>query len=111
MSRSIPESDWRRFRQIHTELRDQFCARVLAEAQIIATSTQGSAHERYIRLLRHMERCDDELAGGFDEFRRSTALQQLLVLRGMGLLSEDHILSLTEETQLLLRAFAGDAKH
>ncbi len=110
MSRSIPESDWQRFRQFHPKLRDLFCARVLSEAQVIATSAEGSAHARYIRLFRLIERRDDELARGFNDLRRSTALQQLFVLRGLGVLTDDHILGFTEETQLVLRAFDSHTK-
>jgi hypothetical protein len=110
MSRDIPESDWQRFRKIHSELCDEFCARVLAEAQSITTSSEGSPHKRYIRLFRLIERRDDELARGFNDLRRSTALQQLLVLRGLGLLTDDHIQSFTPETQLVLRAFDGHTK-
>jgi hypothetical protein len=86
MSRDIPESEWQRFRKIHSELCDELCARVLSEVQSIATSTEGSPHKRYIRLFRLIERRDDELARGIKDLRRSTALQQLLVLRGLGLL-------------------------
>ena len=110
MFRDIPEPDWQRFRKIHSELCDDFCARVLAEAQSIATSSEGSPHKRYLRLFRLIERRDDELARAFNDIRRSTALQQLFMLRGLGLLTDEHIRSFTPETQLVLRAFDGHTK-
>ena len=46
---------------------------------------------------------DEALARAFDDFRRSTALMQLAIMRRMGLLTDDELSVFSEQTQQTVR--------
>ena len=50
-----------------------------------------------------------ELADAFDDFRRSTAILQLAVMRRMGLLTDEELSLFTEQTQEIVRR-VGDRR-
>ena len=103
MSLEIPESDWRQFKKVHPILLERFCARTLDELRAIAVSNEGTAHDRYLRLYALTKKRDKELANGFDDFRRSTAVMQLLILRHMGLLTDEELSGFSAQTQQQIR--------
>jgi len=103
MSR-IPESDWRQFKLVHAQILERFCAQALEEVAAAAKSTQGTA-QRYLRVSRLIEERDDELVNAFDDFRRSTAEIQLIIMRRMGLLTDDDLHGFSEQTRVRLRSF------
>jgi hypothetical protein len=90
---------------VHAQLLERFCARVLEELAAAAESTQGTAHERYLRVSKLIEERDDELVNAFDDFRRSTAEIQLIIMRRMGLLTDDDLDGFSEQTRVRLRSF------
>lgn len=103
MSLDIPESDWRQFRKVHAILLERFCQRILDELRPIVGSNEGTAHERYLRIFALIRKRDKELGNGFDDFRRSTALQQLLIMRSMGLLTDEDLSAFSEPTRQKIR--------
>ncbi len=105
MSMGIPERDWREFKRVHAELLERFCARVLDEVAATAKAADGTAHERYLRVYTLLEKRDRELGEAFNDFRRSTAEMQLMVLRTMGLLSDRDLDGFSEQTQARVRGF------
>jgi hypothetical protein len=100
---SIPESDWRHFKRVHQVLLERFCERTLDDLRAMLRATEGSAHERYRRAYKLLEDRDEELARAFDDFRRSTAIMQLAIMRRMGLLSDDELSVFSEQTQQTVR--------
>jgi hypothetical protein len=101
----IPESDWRRFKELHHDLMERFCADVLEELAAIARSADDSAHERYLRVYKLIKERDKELARAFDPFSRSKAVMQLVTMRHMGLLTDDELGGFSEQTQEEVRRF------
>lgn len=101
MSRDIPESDWRQFKEVHKILLERFCQQTLTEVTGIVGAGE-SAHERYLKVYRLLHRQDKELARAFNGSRRSTVLIQLTVMRGMGLLTDEELLRFTPETQRVI---------
>jgi hypothetical protein len=110
MSEHIPESDWRQFKELHPILCERFCRNVLDDLQDVIGSSDQSAHERYIKVYRLLERRDKELARAFNDFRRSTALMQLAIMRSMRLLGDDDLLRFTPETQKFVKELSSIAK-
>lgn len=100
----FPESDWKKFRTLHKVALDRFCTGVLDEAAGITADRQPSNHEAYRRLYRLMRERDKELARLFDDFRRSTALRQLLAIYSEGLVTEEELATFSAETQHRVRA-------
>lgn len=103
MSRSITESDWRHFKQVRAALLERFCQQTLEEVQRLAQARDGTAHERYLRTYRLLERRDRDLARAFNDFRRSTAFIQLVIMRSMGLLTDQDLTVFSEVLQQQLR--------
>lgn len=96
---SFPESDWKRLRTIRVEALERYCRQVLDECHEILHGTEGSAHDRYLRLFELMRERDAQLAGAFDDNRRSTAIINLIAMRRLGLISDQELEGFSSETQ------------
>jgi hypothetical protein len=107
MTWQIPEPDWRHFKRAHGELLERFCARVLEELAATTKAGDGTAYERYMRAFKLLKSRDKELARGFDDFRRSTAVIQLAILRKMGLLTDADLSVFSAQTQEQVRGIAA----
>ena len=108
MSRELPESDWRLFRELRRSALERFCRRVLAEIEQIAVDSARSFHERYVEAYRLIGTRDRELAEAFDDARRSRAILQLVVIVSRGLLEPDEIGRFTTETQRIISTLRTD---
>ncbi len=107
MSADIPESDWRRFKEIHTKLLERFCSRILEEVATASQRTEGSAHDGYVKVYRLIKERDKQLANAFDDFRRSTAVMQLGIMRRMGLLTDEELSLFSQETRTRVEGIAS----
>ena len=99
MRDSIPESDWKVFRELRTVALERFCERILAEMQRIAEDSGKSWHERYLTIYRLIDERNDELAAAFDDSRRSTAYAQLARMRYHELVADEEMTRFSDETQ------------
>jgi len=77
----IAEADWKIFKKVRAKALDRFSQRVLDEFRAICNDTSMTAHERYLKLYKHIHTRDREMAGMFDDYRRSTALLCLALMR------------------------------
>jgi len=109
MSAHIPESDWRLFKRVHGELLERYCARVLDELAASLKARDVTAHDRYVRAYKLLEERDEEMARAFDDFRRSTAVMQLAIMRSMGLLTDEDLNVFSEQTQVQVRGITSFA--
>ena len=91
MSSHLPESDWRRFKEVHTKLLERYCSRILQDLAAAAQGSGGSAHERYLKVYKLITDRDEQMAYAFDDFRRSTAITQLGIMRKMKLLTDEEL--------------------
>ena len=107
MSFDIPESDWRHFKRVHNELLERYCARVLDELAQTIKHSDRSAHDRYGRAYKLLKDRDRELARAFDDFRRSTAVMQLAIMRRMGLLTDEDLSVFSRQTQEQVRGITS----
>ena len=105
MSSHIPESDWRRFKEVRAKLLERYCSGILEEVVAASQATEGSAHDRYVQIYRLIKERGKQLANAFDDFRRSTAVMQLGIMRSMGLLTDDELRSFSEETRAHVELF------
>jgi len=107
MSSHIPESDWRHFKRVHSELLERYCARVLDELAAILKSGDGTAHDRYIRAYKLLKNRDRDMARAFDDFRRSTAVLQLAIMRRLHLLTDEDLSVFSAQTQEQVRGITS----
>jgi hypothetical protein len=98
----IKESDWKIFRKVHPVALERFCEQVLAESQLLHGDTKKSAHDRFSAIIRLFFERNKEVARLFDDFRRSTALIQIAVIKQRGLLTNEELSKFSEETQNLV---------
>jgi hypothetical protein len=105
MGRGISESDWKLFRQLRPLALDRFCRRVLDEVSRLAADTGTSSHERYLAVFQLLQQRDEELAGTFNDPRRSTALVQLARIWSQELLTEEEFTRFSPETRASVQVF------
>ena len=108
MSSDIPESDWRRFKEVHTKAEERCCERILAEvAAIVSRSGPESAQARYLQIYKMIKDRDKQMAKAFGDFRRSTAVMQLGIMRRMKLLTDEELGLFSEQTRTHVEGIAS----
>jgi hypothetical protein len=107
MSADIPERDWKVFRQLRSLALERFCERVLSQVKDASSASDQSAHERYLKVFHIVREENKQLAGLFDDPRRSTAWQQLCLIRSADLLSDEEMLRFSPETQDSVSVFVA----
>lgn len=95
----IRESDWKVLRRLKPVALDRFCERTLAECVEVATGGGDSAHERYLALYRLVHERDKELARAFNDLRRSTAINALIAMTNLDLLTASELAEFSGETR------------
>ena len=106
MPRSIPESDWKLFREIHSFARDRYCQKILKEIEHVLATTSKSTHQRYLEIYKLISKRDRDLARAFDDFRRSTAATHLGLIYSYGVITEAEISRFTPATRASVSAIA-----
>jgi hypothetical protein len=99
----ITEPDWKIFKKIHAAALERFSRRILQESRAICDDESLSAHERYIRLYKHIQKRDEEMARAFNDYRRSTAMICLKHMVYMDLVTDEEFSQLSPELQAFLR--------
>lgn len=108
MSLDIPESDWRRFKEVHTKAEERYCERILEEvAAILSRPAPEGAQARYVKLYRLIKDRDKQMANAFGDYRRSTAVMQLGIMRRMKLLTDDELSLFSEPTRTRIEGIAS----
>ncbi len=107
MPLNIPESDWRRFKEIHPRLLELYCSRILHELTVASERPGSSAHERYVKVYKLIEDRDKQLARAFNDFRRSTAIMQMGIMLRMKLLTDEDLRLFSEQTQTQVEGIAS----
>lgn len=94
----IRESDWQVLRRLKPVALDRFCERTLAECVQVAREGGDSAHERYLALYRLVHERDKELARAFNDLRRSSAINALIAMTSLDLLTAAELAEFSDET-------------
>jgi len=97
--RSVPESDWKVFKRVHAVAVNRFCTRVLEEVRQLVSSPRDDPHEQYLQLFNLINQRNEEMAGAFDDYRRSTAFFQIAKMQGLGVITDEEFNQLSEETR------------
>ncbi len=107
MSSHLPESDWRRFRDVHRKLLERYCGQILAEVIAASQETKGTCHDRYRKVYELIHEHDAQIANAFDDVRRSTAVMQLGIMRRMKLLADEDLKLFSDETRIRIETIAS----
>ena len=106
MARSIPESDWKCFRELHRIAVARYCQQVLDEINQIAADPKATSHERYLKIYKVIQERDRTMSELFDDMRRSTALTHILMICSRNLITEEEAGRFTQDTRDLISRFA-----
>ena len=109
MSRDVPESDWKRFRELQELALERFCKRVFEELEPLAQDTSRTYHERYLDVFHLLKERDRELAQAFDDPRRSHLVQQLAAMHAYGLVEPGELARFSAGTRTAVEALAKAA--
>lgn len=107
MMREIKESDWKLLKQIHSQALERFCEPVLLEIERINCDTAKGFHQKYLDIFEALHRHDKEMARIFDDLRRSTALIHLATMKARGLVTNDELSRVSQETRNLVDQLLG----
>jgi hypothetical protein len=107
MPRSISERDWKIFRELHEVALERLCGNILDEAGQEIQAGAKSAHERYLELYKLIHKRDKDVARGFNDFRRSTALTQIGIIYSMGLFTTDELRRFSPEMLEVVEIMCG----
>jgi hypothetical protein len=99
--RQFPEADWKIWRALSKEALERFCETTLRDVSKFAAA-DGSAHERYLKMYKLVERKDRELGEIFNDFRRSTAIMQIALGARRGVITRAELERFSEETQAVI---------
>ena len=102
MSGGIPEADWKVFRSLHPIWVDRFCRRVNGELLRTLSDDSRNAHEQYLAAYKLMQKRDKEIANAFNDFRRSTAIVQIAIIRKLGVITDEELGRFSESTRAWL---------
>ncbi|MCX6980363.1 MAG: hypothetical protein NTV08_06375 [Verrucomicrobia bacterium] len=106
MTRTIPESDWKLFRQLHPIALSRLCQQVLDDIAAIVADKKTIAHERYLKIYKLVQQRDQTIGELFNDLRRSTAIMRLLAICSHNLITEDEIGRFTQETRDVISHFS-----
>jgi len=96
---TIPEQDWRVFRELHAVALERYCEKLVDDLQHVLSKDGTAALDRYHAVHDILRKRDPELARAFDDVRRSTAELQILVIHRLGLLRPEEIARFSDETR------------
>ncbi|MBA4147750.1 MAG: peptide ABC transporter substrate-binding protein [Verrucomicrobia bacterium] len=107
MTRDIPERDWKVFKELRTVALERLCDKILHEAKAQIEHPAKSSHEKYLNLFKLIEKRDDDIARGFNDFRRSTVVMQIGIIHKMGLFTGEELRRFSPETQHKVEMYAS----
>jgi len=105
MSRTLPESDWKKFRLLHKSALDRHCQETLSQIKRIIDDPGKDMHERYLAVFKLIQERDEDVARMFNEMKRSTAFVQLMMIRHKNLLTDEEFGQFSQETKDLITSW------
>ncbi len=99
----MTESEWKLFSRLAPVALERYCERTLAEFQYVITDPEQTAHERYRALYKLLLERDSDLAAAFNGRSRSNALEKLMFMNHLKLLTDEELAQFREETRAVLR--------
>ena len=97
MSRSVSEKDWKVFSQLLPVAALRYSQHILDRTVQIATSAEGDAHDRYVKIDKLMRDAQRENQRLFSDFRRSTALMQIIAIHHGGWFTKEEFARFSPE--------------
>jgi hypothetical protein len=107
MASQISERDWNVFRELRLVALERLCDKILTDAKAEIERRGKSSHEKYLSLYTLLKRGDDDVARGFNDVRRSTALMQIAIIHSMGLFTGEELQRFSPETNKVIVSYSS----
>jgi hypothetical protein len=99
---SIPEKDWKYLRKLQPELLNKLCAKINM-ISIELLQSDKTDHEKFLGVYDLINDRNTDVADCFNDWRRSNIWIKLVTIDRNGLLTDEQVNGLSEETQDLLQ--------
>jgi hypothetical protein len=106
MFRDILEKDWKVFKELRIAALERLCEKILIEARAQIDDPGKSSQEKFLAIYKLVNDRNDDIARGFDDFRRSTALMQIGIIHKMGLFTAKELARFSPEAQKIIALYA-----
>jgi len=97
MSHSIMESDWKQFKEIHSIALGRFAQRCLEQVQYHLTDKVKPPADRFFDICDAVRTREKDCRRLFDDYRRSTAVMQIMMMRAEKLITDDEMNTFSTE--------------
>lgn len=104
---SVPEKDWKLFRDLQPELTAKACDLVFKKVESISNNRVGKEHQSYLDLYRLIEDEDVKIAEMFNNPTRNNVLFKIGFLKRNGVLSDEQLQLFSEKTQEFVHRAIG----
>lgn len=93
----VDEKDWKLFRKVREAALQRESQKIVEELAKLGCHPDKTWHERYLAIVETLRKRQRELAYSFDDFRRSTMFQQLLIMRTRDVVSDAELQQFSEK--------------
>jgi len=101
----IAEKDWKLLRAWKKEKLEITCNQMLDRLATITADREAGSHQAYLKLFEAIREEDHRLGDMFDDLKRSSAMLKLAYWERNGLLSEQELAQLSDETRSFIQRF------
>lgn len=107
---NLPEKDWKYASKLRDRFLERLCERINLKSVKILGASELTQHEKYLLLYKHMDESDKLIAIGFNDWRRSKAIQCLIFYRQQTLITDLEYEEFSFETKCLIDSWLGIEK-
>lgn len=107
MTRSVPERDWKVFRELREVALERLCERGLGEAKAVIENPDKTHHQRFLELYKVLVDLNRDIGRSFDGPKRSAMIAQLSYIHSLGVLEADELARFSDGTRETLETLAN----
>ena len=94
----IPEQDWKKIRSLKDNILNAVCADILEEINKVCKTKGGENHKAYLKTWNIVNKRDKDIAGMFDDLKRSNAIFKVALWYKHGYLTDNEVKEFTDQT-------------
>ena len=108
--KEIPEADWQALKKMKPKALNTACQRALDKIDRIIKTNNPNAHQSFLGVWDVIQDDNEIIGQSFDDMRRSNATLKMGAMLRFGLIGQEELETLTEETRERVKVVAGANK-
>ena len=96
---SVPEKDWKLFRQLEPLLLAKACESIFIKVEEIAHNRVDKEHQSYLSLYDLIKQEDAKIAETFNNPTRNNVILKIVALKRFDILTDEQLQQFSDETQ------------